>query len=48
MKKNEYIEKLNGAIATLLAVNPDEEMDDQILKTARDLNEIIYYFKNSM
>lgn len=48
MKTKEYIEKLNGAIATLLAVKPDEEMDDQILKTVRDLNEIICYFKNSL
>ena len=43
-----YIKMLDGAIATLLAVKPDEEMDDQILKTVRDLNEIICYFKNSL
>lgn len=43
-----YIKMLDGAIATLLAVKPDEELDDQILNTLRDLNEIKYYFKNNL
>lgn len=43
-----YIKMLDGAIATLLAVKPEEEMDAQILNSLRDLNEIKCYFKNSL
>jgi len=44
---NNYINMLQGVQDTLTAVQPNEYLDEAILKVLRDCGEIKAYFKNA-
>lgn len=45
---NNYINMLQEVQDTLTAVQPNEYLDEAILKALRDVGEIKAYFKNSL